>query len=579
MWLSIVALAFVLRVVGIDVSSHHPDEGNIIKWVREMLTSGSLEPRKMSYGTLTLYLEAAFLWVAEAVRGLFGFHGPLVGRRGVTVARTVSLASSVATVALVPGLFRAAFGDRLSSSGSPAVLAAPLGALFLAVAFLSVQCAHYCTVDSLMALLTTATVLFALQTYRSMRARDAIVCGVCAGLAAGTKYTGALALAPLALGALLCPSRPLDTGEVASGPRGSIPGGTRVHALALAALGAVASVPAFLVAMPYAALQPGRLIEALRYEGHHYATGNTTQFAAGPNTFGWNLEFLYYTGLGPGLSLMALFGLAWVVARVVRPGPPGEGGPERRCRELLLITYPVVVMVFLARYVVRFDRNLLPVLPFAAVLAGVYAQATWEAVSRARRRWLVRVGQGAWVAAVALSVLYPLSRDIVFDWQILKPHTRRQLKQWIREQPEGTKVKKHGFRQQSLSWLQKHGYDYAVMSSHSWEPVAAQPERFSKLVKRYRELFATCKTVAVFRNPWFDSDFFAPHDLLNSATVNIYHGPTLMVLELPPKGGERAGARRDAGGHEAGKDRGESPPGAGSSGGGVHDRDERSGRE
>ena len=316
--------------------------------------------------------------------------------------------------------------------------------------------------------------------------------------------------------------------------------------LALAAAGGLASMPAFFAAVPYAAIKPERLLEALRFEANHYATGQITQFAAGPNTFGWNLEFLYYTGLGPGMALMALLGLVWAAGRIVsRLGssrtPPGggAGARSRLCGEVLFLAYPLIVLGFLARYVVRFDRNLLPVLPFAAILAAVFAGEVWRALNRLRAPGIRRAGRGVWGLALCLSIAYPLSRDVVFDAQILEPHTRRQLKKWIERLPEGVTVKNHGFRQKSLAWLQAHGYDYVVMSSHSWEPVAAQPERFKRLAKWYRELFDTCKVVAVFRNPWFASDFFAPHRLLNSATVNIYHGPTLMVLEVPKPTKER----------------------------------------
>ncbi len=526
-WVAIVVGALILRAVGIDAPSHHPDEGNIVHWVRDMLSSGSLEPAKMSYGTLTLYLQALLLWIVEHVRGmLIGNEAPVLGRRGLAVMRSVSLAASVATVAVLPLLVRTA-SNPLKNDSRRTRQTGHLAALFLAVSFLSVQCAHYCTVDTLLTLLTTLTVLFAIRTHRTRRFRDAAICGVCAGLAAATKYTGILAILPLAVGAAVCPTRAMN----------SEPGGTsppRTHSAVLATAGALSAVPAFFLAMPYAAIQPERLLEALRYESHHYATGTTTQFAVGPDTFRWNLEFLYYTGLGPGLTLLAAFGLAWTLGEITRPSPSRAWD---RCLNLLLVVYPLFLLLFLARYVVRFDRNLLPVVPFAAILAARHAQRAWEAITRIRNRNLARVARWGWIAAISLSVVYPLSRDIVFDWQILLPHTRRELKQWVRQLPEGTRVKQHGFKQRSLSWLQKHHYDYVVMSSHSWEPVAAHPERYPRLARRYQEIFKKCKPVALFRNPWFDSDFFAPHHLLNSATVNIYHGPTLMVLQVPPRKG------------------------------------------
>jgi len=154
---------------------------------------------------------------------------------------------------------------------------------------------------------------------------------------------------------------------------------------------------------------------------------------------------------------------------------------------------------------------------------------------RLRNHHISEIGKTILVLALTLSVIHPLTRDAIFDWQLTKTNTKKQLKRWIRRQPEGIKVKGHGFEQRSLHWLRKKGYDYVVMSSHSWEPVAAHPDRYPKLAWEYRRIFAKCQPVAIFRNPWFDSDFFAPHHLLNSATVNVYHGQTLMVLKVPKK--------------------------------------------
>lgn len=496
--IGILSLALALRLWGITFPSFHPDEKNIVQLGMDMLKQETLEPGKMNYGSLPLYLQTFCFWVLEWILRPWRGELPVGYGNAIGAGRMISVVSSVLSVYLthqLTQLMRHSQDETEPSSVGPLAASAAL-----AVSFVAVQCAHYATVDSLAMALVTAGMVQVLRFYHVPSKKHALQAGFLIGLATATKYTTVLASVSLALVPLLMSQRP------------------RPWRVTLLGLGVVPL--SFLMAMPYALLRYDKLLKAVEFESHHYRTGGETIFAMGDHTAWWNLEFLFYTGMGPGLLLMALFGIFYRLICLRT-----HTGARMRAWCLPLI-YMLIAFAFLSRYTVRFDRNLLPILPILCAFAGLWVEAALQLTRRFIRPMTIM--------ALTFALLYPLSRGVVFGMELQKPHTKAMFRAWKKAQPAPLKLVEHGRKidHPIEHYLRRHK-EYLVMSSHSLEPIAAQPDRFPILYRQYCELFAASQIVATFRNPWFDSDFFAPHHLLNSATVNAYHGPTLWVLKLP----------------------------------------------
>ncbi len=505
--LIIIIVGALLRGVGLDATSYHTDEKTVVRTARYLLDKKTLEPKRMSYGTLTPYLQAGVLALGDRIHHMRGGRGAKQPfKDDLEQARALSAFAGVITILLTAALAREMLKKRHACFRSDHGIALS-AAMISAFSFLAVQCNHYSTVDSVMAMLTTAALLVSLKALHEGRVRYHAGAGLLAGLAAAAKYTGGLVILPPLLAALI--------GRKHRAPR-------RNPAIVLAG-----GLLGFALGMPPAFLTTNRFLSALRFESHHYAQGGETILAMGDHTGWWNLRYLFHTGLGPALLLMALFGLAWMLSRssshaLAFPAPSSLA---------VFLIYPAACWIFLARYPVRFDRNLLPLIPILAVMAALWWNNAWQAM-KMRRRTALSILAGI---ALPLALLWPLSKDIVFDWQLRQTHTRDQLKAWIRTHARHKKIRKHTtYHRAPLGWYQRHGYDYIIMSSHSWEPILGHPERYPILARFYKNMFKRCEIVALFENPWFASDFFAPHALLNSATVNIYHGPTMAVLKVPP---------------------------------------------
>lgn len=550
---AIVLLGLTLRLVGIGWRSFHPDESNIVKIPIKMLKYGTLEPDKMNYGTLPLYIHALLLQIIQWFEQLAGFPGTPKAGQGVVVGRILSTLTSTLTILVTSAItfnllrtssaqnesIRADLTQRIQSppaqpthpedNTQARTMSAYVAGLAFALSFLSVQCSHYSTVDSMVALLVSLSMFYTIRAYDSRALRDIVLAGVFAGLSTASKYTGGLVALPLAL--LPMAVIGLDSARKRQLWRNTL-------------LGLLAVPVTFVCAMPYAVLRYDKLIDAIRFESRHYQTGGETIFAMGDHTWLWNLQFIYHSALGPGLSLICLFGILISLKAGTVP-------TESRRKTLLLLLYVGIAFAFLSRYKVRFDRNILPFLPLLCVLVGVWCHRILVlGDSIAKWRW---IGILTWLG-LGLAMLYPLSRDIIFDWQLYQPHTKLQYRQWKEMNLAGARVAEHGRKQNApLEAYQRRGFEYLIVSSHSLEPIAAQPDEFPLLYQFYQGFFAGCEIVKVFRNPWFESDFFAPHSLLNSATVNPYHGPTIWVLKIPPPSSSAAtrGATTGSGAQEA----------------------------
>lgn len=341
------ALIFVLAAFvrswrlgwGLEHELAFPDE--ITVWGRYLFLftaqgAGSLTGLPVTYPPLYGYLAGLAVAVAQA----FGVLGPDASVfDALLVARAVSVAAGLATVALVYRLAASAFGRTAG------LVAAALIASFPREATQT----HYASVDVLLgttaALTMLASCAFAVRRTRVL----AFVCGVCTALAAGTKYNGVvLAAAP---GWVLL--------EVAFGERAPR------RALELGLFCALGLALGLVVACPPCLLETGRIVEKLR---HLAALAGTSTWQPPNNhlsdTLGWygrRYVFQLVAALPFALGWPAyLLSMLGVVIALVR----------RTAADRVLLVTLGTWLFFAGRMDITFIRYLIPLFPALAALGG-----------------------------------------------------------------------------------------------------------------------------------------------------------------------------------------------------------------
>jgi len=298
---AVFGFALLLRLFGIGWGlpddlhnqSFHPDEYLI--WSQ----SQRVEPAKLSftpgfynYGTLYLTLLRVSSDVTAAYSG-----GPKEGdpqsrweyiARCNLVGRVLSALAGAGTAAVLFFLIL-----RFAS-----LWGAVFGSVLIAVAPGFVVHSRFQTVDVLATFLIAASALHAAKLVsddpengRAMK--NAVLCGVFAGLSAGTKYTGMLALFSLyaALGLIPTPKK-----------------------LQLALAGTGAALAVFVLTTPGILLDSAAFFRDFAYEMAHTSSGHGLLFEGTPSGFLYHLINLQ-VGLGVLLFLVSSAGLLYALFR------------------------------------------------------------------------------------------------------------------------------------------------------------------------------------------------------------------------------------------------------------------------
>jgi len=350
-------------------------------------------------------------------------------------------------------------GARLFSPRAGLVAAA-----FLAVAYLHVRESHFGTPGIPMSLAVTASVLLAERARASGLPGLLRLAGVAAGIAASTKYPGVLALAPVLL-----------LGWMAGGPRR-----TRLREMAIACGLAAAC---FVVASPFLLLDP---------EG---ARGSLSEMASelwgqtAPPEFQPLFPFKFSLRYGLGIALMSL-------------AFSGLAACSRQREGLLLFSWVVPFYLAAAFTPIVFARYALPVLPpLALAAAALVDRLTLPSALRA--------------ALVALAVLEPAGRSLVFDSVLGGEDTRESAYRWMKERlppgagvmvcegygappvPEGHPVERVRSRLAAVREGEGQGFSYLVTHEHP------QLARFSRVDESLQRRLAGAERL-VDLNPFTD---------------------------------------------------------------------------
>jgi len=239
--------------------------------------------------------------------------------------------------------------------------------------------------DALLVLLVLAAVELALAAAARPRLRRYLAAGAVAGLAAATKYTGAIAGAPLAAAALA---------------------GARRHPRRLAWLAAAgaAATAVFLVLDLPLVLDPELVRRNFGGTLRDYARKGAEASAT-------RLDLLVHAPaslvsapfLGPVFGTLGLVGLALLPAAAAR----GAGGSAERTRRWtdvwVFLAFPLAyVGAYVAATTNPSEHNWLPLLPFAAIGAAVVFVAAGRVVAS---RWPAAGSRGATVAAASALVV------------------------------------------------------------------------------------------------------------------------------------------------------------------------------
>ena len=340
------------------------DEPAIMTTVLRILKSGDFNPHFFEYPTGYIYVQLG----GAVVQFLFGAMDHAwrsvqqVGPSDFYLwGRAITAVIGTATIALL-------YQAGLRWGARHALLAAGL----LAVFPWHVRESHFVLTDVPLTFCVALTLLLSLRAYEKPTFLSFVLAGASAGLAAGIKYNGLMAVSLPIVAAIMA-----SAGRSASLPR------------VLTAM--AACVVMFFITTPYAVLDmPG------------FLNGFGTQAAAFlPRQRDADVSWLIYLkhlrlALGWPASLLAAAGLILAVVRSLRG--PGHG------RWVLLVVFPAVFFFLIIGWTFLFARYALPMVPFICLWVAI---ATISGVSLLRRFDIPRTVRTTLIVALTLAALLP----------------------------------------------------------------------------------------------------------------------------------------------------------------------------
>ena len=394
LWLRLDGVAFGLPAL------NDPDEPLFMMTALEMLQKHCLDPGWFGHpGTITLYSLA--LVIAS------------VGGIGVATGRFADADALAAAVYADPGIvflparvmivlcgvlcvwltFR--LGKRLGGARIGLVAAA-----ILAVNAVHIEYSQIIRTDVQASVFMLLGALAAVGIAEQGRRRDYLFAGICAGLACATKWPAA-AILVTALGAW--------GGRIMQGRR-------EWRGLALLALAAVVTL--FLVS-PYLLIDHATVVQNLSGEArpqHPGATGGG--FLA---NMGWYVAQPLLSSFGLGGLLLAAAGLVW-------------GAGDARRWTIVILPFVLLFLMMISAQSLRWERWILPLLPFAALAAARALCALTDRLPAQRWR--------AAALPVALLVLLAPMIGTARSEAVERRHDTRQIATaWLRAHaPPGSRI-------------------------------------------------------------------------------------------------------------------------------------------
>ncbi len=518
---SLVALALALYLPGIghEVGDNYYHDEGAYRSNANAINKGQFLRQAFNYPHLLYYADAFATWVASLFHpAVLGWSDALYGISDWSVfcrllARLLTALAGALTV--VPVFLLA---ERLAGLGAGVVA----GILIVAASqYHEGSNLHTCDIPSaFFAMVCLAAVG---RLLRWERARDYLLAGVWAGLAAGSKYpAGVVAVAIVAVWVRgrLRQHRGVAPDE---DRRAVPPEGDRRHAwgLPLAGLSALAT---FLLTTPSLVVFHEFSIfggKGALFGWRQYTQGRWIGVVADSNlayyleltvaSFGW-------LAIAAGLAGLLLLGR--------RP----------RADVLWLLPFPLLYLALMMAMSLVVERNLYPALPPLATLlgAGIWTLGRRLAAFAPRHP---RAAPWAAAALVAASVALPLGRVTLQEIALCRDSTRQLASAWIHQHlPRGSRILKERYTPNihrgwyevgttrwigsySVEELRGYDLDYVVLSHAAYQRFLDPARHFKPdqaIVERnYRDIFERLELAASYE----------PGPLRRGPVIKIYRVP------------------------------------------------------
>lgn len=522
-WLliAIVMLGFGLRLWGIGFGlpyTYWADEPSRISVSLNMLRTGDLNPHWLGYPHLMFYLNAFVLLIYFLVGRLLGVFstpadiplpevvtigvGKLAAPEIFLIARGLTVLTGTGAIILVYLI-----GKQFSRQEIVGLIAA----LFFAVSPAGILHSQMISLDMYGVFFLLLAFLWIDRLNDNHGTRGYIKAGIGIGLAFSGKYNvGVIGISLMAVHFLLHGWKGIKQRE---------------FYLAL-----LAGVLAFAVVNPYSIFDLGGFVRGLGM-----ASESQSQYAGTGNSLQWYVGYMFSVeGWGITLGVFEALRIFW----------------KRSKRGLVLLSFPMVYVLFVSQFPVHNDRTILPVIPFFDVLAALFVVNLGEQVKIfLEPRQTVMVPSLIVLCGVLLAVT-PLQTSVASNLRLTTVDGREAARRWLEANlPRGARVAVEGYSpyldtrrfviygtmsmiDHSPEWYVLNGFEYLVFSQGIYGRFFSEPASYAMWIARYEEFFARFPLIARFDDNGFEVRVYKTNVALPTHRVAARFGDYGELIEL-----------------------------------------------
>ncbi|MBI4548165.1 MAG: glycosyltransferase family 39 protein [Ignavibacteriae bacterium] len=474
-------------------------------------------PHIFNYAALSFYAQFCIQVIHYAIGRIFGVYNELQAFQQafetdptlfLMLARMGSLVFDIGTI-----LVTYHFVKRIISE--PVAL---LTASLIAINPLHIKETHLVNVDTPLTFFVMLTIYCIYHVYDNPSRKWYLLSGLCVGLAAATKYTGALLLAVLLFVHLLRSRTLAEALKSLKSPQ-------LVYASALSGF-------VFILLNPYIILSFEEFQNRFSFLYYNVISYGHLGVVSSESTLGFYLFQSIPSHLGIPLTLTIIGSIVYMLWR-------------RKKHEFIFLIFPIFYLTVIARWEYRADRYVLPIFPMLMMIGSFGLVSLWNRmVDRLKRtsspNGIATFLQHALRTGLAMIIGIPTILS-VYEYQRSHslPDTRTVAKEWISKNipttsaiamiPFGMELPERQFRQvlipyhpvmsdALLPFYDTQWYtdlDLLICSSFDYDRYVLEPEKYGRFIQFYDTV----------KSEWLLVHEFKPEKNQNGPTIWLFRPP------------------------------------------------------
>ncbi len=376
------------------------------------------DPNFFTYPAFTFYLQFLIQNIHYLIGNIIGVYPSLASflqafeqdsSAVIIIARSTSVLFDITTIIIAYKLISSIVDKRTSI----------LAACLLALNPLHIKQAHFVNVDTPLTFFVLLSLYFIIKLMKDQSLRNYIGAGISIGLAASTKYNGAILLAVLILAQMLQSDSMRNLIKTLTQPRFLLSG--------------ITSIIVFILCNPYIILRMNKFLSDFGEVQRHMEIGHL-----GVDQTTSTIDYYILEALPAYLSWILLIICCVTIYIFFK---------KKETTQIVLSIFPILYLIIIGRWEMRADRYIFPAIPILILIGSIGVMRLWDIFQKYLSNQHSKVYQSKIFKSIVVFIglfillIQPVVSNYKYLYPLGLPDTRAIAKKWISDNlPPGSVI-------------------------------------------------------------------------------------------------------------------------------------------